>query len=318
MNLRSKKNIITVKLMLKNYLSKASDQTVFRGYNFLPIISWKILSNPATKMVGFFNNYRIHKNIKYLTVKNYDLKLDIYQSLIAKPHPTVIFIHGGGWVGRPREVELFFLLPYLKMGFSVINVGYRLAVQSLAPAAVADCRCALRWVIRNAQQYNFDPEKIVVSGFSAGGHLAMTTAMLPNSTGFDSYCPGNEELKVAAIINWYGITDVKDLLEGANVQDYALEWMGNQSDRFEIADRVSPINYVRSQLPPIFTIHGDADLSVPYNHAVRFHEALNQANVPNQLLTIPGGGHGEFSYSENLNIYKNIEAFLRKYGLFND
>ena len=61
------------------------------------------------------------------------------------------------------------------MGFSVVNVGYRLAAQSLAPAAVADCRCGLDWVIRNAQQYNFDVEKIVISGFSAGGHLAMTT-----------------------------------------------------------------------------------------------------------------------------------------------
>ncbi|MGK7921151.1 MAG: alpha/beta hydrolase fold domain-containing protein [Trichodesmium sp.] len=303
--------------MLKKYLSEASSQTAFLGYNFLPINAWKILSNPTAEILAFFHNYQIHKNIKYLTVNNYDLKLDIYQSLKSKPQPTVIFIHGGGWVDRPREVELFFLLPYLKMGFSIVNVGYRLAAQSLAPAAVADCRCALRWVIRNAKQYNFDPEKIVVSGFSAGGHLAMTTAMLTADDGFDSYFPGDEELQVAAIVNWYGITDVKDLLEGANFQDYALEWMGNQSDRLEIAERVSPINYVNSQLPPIFTVHGDADLSVPYNQAVKFHEALNQANVPNQLLTIPGGGHGDFGYSKNLDIYENIESFLRKYDLFN-
>ena len=304
--------------MLKKYLFEASSQTVFIGYNFLPINVWKLLSNPATQILELSKNYRLHKNIKYLTVNNYDLHLDIYQSLTSKPQATVIFIHGGGWINRPREVELFFLLPYLKMGFSIVNVGYRLAAQSLAPAAVADCRCALRWVIRNAQQYNFDPEKIVVSGFSAGSHLAMTTTMLNTDDGFDSYCPGDEELKVGAIVNWYGITDVKDLLQGANVQDYALEWMGNQSDRLEIAERVSPINYVNSQLPPIFTVHGDADLSVPYNHAVRFHEALNQANVPNQLLTIPGGGHGGFDYSQNLHIYENIESFLRKYGLLNN
>ncbi|MGD1703273.1 alpha/beta hydrolase fold domain-containing protein [Dapis sp. BLCC M229] len=303
--------------MFKKYLSKVSSQAVFLGYNFLPINTWKILSNPASEILAFSNNYRIYKNIKYLTVNNYDLQLDIYQSLAPKPQPTVIFIHGGGWVDRPREVELFFLLPYLKMGFSVVNVGYRLAAQSLAPAAVADCRCALRWVMRNAQQYNFNPEKIILSGFSAGGHLAMTTALLTPNAGFDSYCEGDEELKVAGIVNWYGITDVKDLLEGANVRDYALEWMGNQSDRLEIGSRISPINYVHSQLPPIFTVHGDADLSVPYNHAVKFHEALNQANVPNQLLTIIGGDHGGFSYNENLKIYENIESFLRKYSLFN-
>ena len=269
----------------------------------------------STKILAFLNNYRIHKNIKYLTVNNYNLKLDIYQAFVTQPQPTVIFIHGGGWVDRPKEVELFFLLPYLKMGFSVVNVGYRLVTQSLAPAAVVDCRCALDWVIRNSKQYNFDVEKIIISGFSAGGHLAMTTGMLSAAAGFDYYCPGDEKLKVAAIVNWYGITDVKDLLEGTNVQDYALKWMGNQSDRLKIAERVSPINYVHSQLPPIFTVHGDADLIVPYNHAVRFHQLLNQANVPNQLLTIPGGVHGEFGYRKRLNIYENIESFLKKYGL---
>ena len=304
--------------MFNNYLSEITYRSVFLGYNFLPINAWKILSNPAAEILAFFNNYRIHKNIKYLTVNNYNLKLDIYQSLAPKPQPVVIFIHGGGWVERPTEVELFFLLPYLKMGFFVVNVGYRLAAQSLAPAAVTDCRCALRWVMTNAQQYNFDVEKIIVSGFSAGGHLAMMTGMLSTATGFDSYCSGGEELKVAAIVNWYGITDVKDLLEGANVRDYALEWMGNQSDRLEIAERVSPINYVHSQLPPIFTVHGDSDSSVPYNHAVRFHESLDQVNVPNQLLTIPGGDHGSFNYTQNVNIYENIEDFFIKYGLCNE
>ncbi|NER07129.1 MAG: alpha/beta hydrolase [Okeania sp. SIO3C4] len=296
--------------MLNNYLSKTSYQAVFLGYNFLPRITLKLWSNPAAEIVAFFNNYRIHKQITYLTVNNYDLKLDIYQSLTTKPHPVVIFIHGGGWVDRPKQVELFFLLPYLKMGFSIVNVGYRLAAQSLAPAAVTDCQSALRWTIKNAQKYNFDPEKIIISGFSAGGHLAMTTAMLPTSA--------DEELKVAVVVNWYGITDVKDLLEGPNVRDYALEWMGNQSDRLEIAEGISPINYIHSELPPIFTVHGDADLSVPYNHAVKFHEALNQANVPNQLLTISGGGHGGFSYSQNMKVYKHIEAFFIKNDLLGD
>ncbi|MGD1703816.1 alpha/beta hydrolase family protein [Dapis sp. BLCC M229] len=81
---------------------------------------------------------------------------------------------------------------------------------------------------------------------------------------------------------------------------------------------MSIINYVHSQLPPIFTVHGDNDLSVPYNHAVRFHELLNQVNVPNQLLTIPGGDHGSFNYSQNVNIYENIEDFFIKYALCNE
>ena len=69
--------------------------------------------------------------------------------------------------------------------------------------------------------------------------------MLPASVGLDRQCPGDEELKVAAIVNWYGITDVGDLLEGPNIRNYAVAWMGSMDDRHEIARRVSPLTYVR-------------------------------------------------------------------------
>jgi acetyl esterase/lipase len=105
-----------------------------------------------------------------------------------------------------------------------------MASQSLAPAAVEDTRCALRWVFRNAKQYNFDTSKIVLTGHSAGGHLSLITGMLPNGTGLDNNCYGDEELKVAAIINWYGISDVNDLIQGKNLKNYAVMWMGSQQN----------------------------------------------------------------------------------------
>jgi acetyl esterase/lipase len=146
-------------------------------------------------------------------------------------------------------------------------------------------------VISKAKDYNFDVNKLVVTGNSSGGHLALTTGMLPASAGLDRECPGTEDLKVAAIVNWYGITDVGDLLDGPNMKTYAVTWLSSLTNRYEIAKRVSPLEYVRAGLPPILTIHGDADPTVPYSHATRLHEALNKAGVPNQLLTIPGGKH---------------------------
>ena len=204
-------------------------------------------------------------------------------------------------------------IPYLEMGWAVVNVEYRLAKVSLAPAAVEDCRCALRWVISKAKEYNFDTDKLVVTGHSAGGHLSLMTGMLPESAGLDRECPGNNEnLKVAAIINWYGITDVADLLEGPNRQAYAVAWLGSMTNRVEVANRVSPLTYVRPGLPPILTIHGDADTIVPYSHAVRLHEALTKAGVTNQLITIPGGKHGGFSKEETSKIFITIQEFLVK------
>src|SRR4029079_7112229 len=138
---------------------------------------------------------------------------------------------GGGWTGGAKETQLLSLLPYMEMGWNVVNVEYRLAKVSLAPAAVEDCLCALRWVIRNAKQYNFDTSKLVVSGSSAGGHLALTTAMIPASEGLDREGPGNEELKVAAVVDCFGITDVVDLLDGQNRKTYPVQWMGSMPNR---------------------------------------------------------------------------------------
>jgi len=225
----------------------------------LPHLVWGQGSESADWTADIANRYRIVPNITYLKANNYEAKLDLYLPRnLTEPNATLLYIHGGGWVRGSKETSTLRLLPYLEMGWSVVNVEYRLARTSLAPAAVEDCRCALRWIIRNAEEYNLDPNKIVVTGHSAGGHLSLTTGMLPASAGLDRQCPGDEELKVAAIVNWYGITDVGDLLEGTNIKDYAIAWMGSMEDRHEIARRVSPLTYVRPGLPPIVTIHGDA------------------------------------------------------------
>ena len=122
-------------------------------------------------------------------------------------------------------------------------------------------------------------------------------------------------MKVAAIVNWYGVTDVVDVLEGANQQGFAVRWLGGRPNRKEVARRVSPLQYVRAGLPPILTIHGDADLVAPYSHAVRLHKALDDAKVPNQLLTIPGGTHGGFKRDEFIRSYATIREFLKKHGI---
>ena len=152
-------------------------------------------------------------------------------------------------------------------------------------------------------------------GNSAGGHLALTTGMTPASESLDSLCPGNEELKVAAVINWYGITDVNELLAGANMRNFAVAWLGGMANREEIAKRVSPLTYVRAGLPPIISIQGDADPTVPYSQNVRLHQALDKAGISNELVTVPGGKHGEFSDAEMTRAYAAIRAFLDKQNI---
>jgi acetyl esterase/lipase len=252
-----------------------------------------------------------------------ELKLDLY---LAKdrttPKPTLVLFHGGGWVDGAKERNVLYLLPYLSMGWNAINVEYRMAKNSLAPAAVEDCRCALRWVMYHAKDYNIDTSKIVLTGTSAGGHLSLTSGMLPAGNIFDRQCPtaGQEkwnsptepEIKVAAIVNWFGIADVAEIVDGPNAKHYAMEWLGSRSDRMELARQLSPVNYVRAGLPPIITIHGELDDIAPYDGAKRLHAALDKVGVPNQLITLKGRKHGGFSREEMVSSLAAIREFLRK------
>ncbi len=270
------------------------------------------LADTAAWAATVQNEIRVIPNITYSKANNMELKVDVYRPRnVDGPAPTLIYYHGGGWVAGSKEANILRLLPYLERGWAVVNVQYRLGNVSLAPAAVEDSLCALRWVGQNAEEYGFDTDRLVVSGNSAGGHLALTTGMLPIDSDLGRQCSIRAETPtVAAIVNWYGITDVGDLLDGENQKTYAVEWMGSMPDRMEIAARVSPLNYVRADLPSIITIHGDADPTVPYAHAVQLHEALNRAEISNQLITVPNGRHGGFPPNEMLRIYDSVFNFL--------
>jgi acetyl esterase/lipase len=279
----------------------------------------------ASILIG--DHFEVEANIVYKTANNYEAKLDVYRpAKEAGPTPVVMMIHGGGWVGGTKEKAALGVLPYLQMGFSVVNVEYRLGQVSLAPAAVEDCLCALHWIGRNAKKYHFDLTKVVITGGSAGGHLALTTAMIPDSAGFENEClveddegwTGNfidTRPKVSAVINWFGITDVLDILQGPNKKGYAVSWLGSLPNREDLAKRLSPMTYVRPGLPPVLTIHGDNDKLVPYSQGVRLNDALTKAGVRSQLFTIAGGGHGDFTDEQDLKAFEAVKAFLVSNGV---
>ena len=275
-----------------------------------PVFAYGQLSESARWTIRAGREYHTIPNVTYLTANQWEGKLDLYLPRNGSAsHPTFIYFHGGAHVRGTKEANILSLLPYLDMGWAVVNVEYRLGRVARAPASVEDCLCALRWVIEHADEYGVDADRLVVTGASAGSHLALTTAMLPSSTGLDRQCPG-APLKVAAVVNWYGITDVLERLEGPHSKPGTVEWFGSNPDRRELAQFISPIKYVREGLPPIITIHGDQDPRIPHSQAVRLHEGLERAGVPNRLVTIPGGGHGGFSEEEMVRSYVAIRKFL--------
>jgi acetyl esterase/lipase len=277
--------------------------------------AWAQEPDPAERWATVVANESVvSPNLAYKKANGEEVKLDVTTAgPRSQIRPTLIYIHGGGWTGGSKEQYALWSLPFLARGMNIVNVEYRLASASLAPAGVEDCRCALRWVYQPAKEFGFDTSKLAVDGHSAGGHLSLMTGMLDPTAGFDNECAGKESLKVAAIINFFGITDVPDVLEGPNQQPWAVMWFGSQPDRMDLARRLSPITYVRRGLPPIITVHGDLDQLVPYPEAVRLHKALDEAQVPNQLVTISGGKHGSWTREQNFSAQEGVFRFLEKY-----
>jgi dipeptidyl aminopeptidase/acylaminoacyl peptidase len=124
---------------------------------------------------------------------------------------------------------------------------------------------------------------------------------------------------VAAIVNFFGITDVVEFLK-APAKNHAIRWFADVPSRMDLARRVSPLTYARKDSPPIISIQGDKDPYVPYEQAVRLHEALDRAGATNQLVTVRGGGHGGYSVfpwtnEQNWDAYQSIFQFLEKVGV---
>jgi len=268
------------------------------------------------KPVEFPEGFAAQLNVVYTKVNNWEGKMDIYNAPKAnKPTPVVINIHGGGWNHGVKESQTGFNT-FFKMGYAVANIEYRLTGQATAPAAVEDTRCALIYLIKNAKALNIDVNKIVIMGGSSGGHLALMGGLLGNDHRFDGNCPGVENIKVAAIIDKYGIADVWDWGYGPNITSKsAITWLGNKAKDQEFAKSVSPMSYVNKNSPPTFIVHGDADPTVPYQQSVALHKKFVEAGVKTQFMTVEGGLHGKFTKEKNSELNKAIADFLKELGL---
>jgi acetyl esterase/lipase len=275
---------------------------VVRRFGFIACL---VLLSLAFSFRAYTLDYQIQANIRYDQYP--DTVLDILQPSVPSlaDRPGVIVIHGGGWVQGDKEGILDeFCLPFVRRGMVVANVEYRLAKAAPAPAAVNDVLKAAQWFEDRAAQYHVDRKRIIATGGSAGGHLALMTALAPADLG--------PAIKIAAVVDFFGIADVADQLEGPHPRPYAVAWIPEQPGRMELARRLSPITYVRKGLPPILALHGDADEVVPYEQSVALVKSLKNAGDDAELITVPGGKHG-FTPAEMDQLWPRIFQWLKKH-----
>jgi acetyl esterase/lipase len=266
--------------------------------------------------VSFPKGFTSQLDVVYTSSNGWDGRMDLYLPSKEKGlTPAIINIHGGGWQNGVKESQGGFNA-FFKAGFAVVNIEYRLTSQATAPAAVQDTRCALIYLIKNAKALNIDINRIVIMGGSAGGHLALMGGLLANDNKFDGNCPGVKNVKVAAIIDKYGIVDVGDARYGKFRSGSEVKWLGEHSKDQAFMESVSPIYIVKKDSPPIFIVHGDADPTVPIQQSKDLKKKLDDLGVKNEFMIVPGGLHGKFTSEQNVEMNDAIIKFILSLDAF--
>ncbi len=206
-----------------------------------------------------------------------------------EPFPVVLYVHGGGWTSGDKTTLPEYREALTSKGIAVAAVNYRLAPDSVFPAAIEDLKCAVRYLRTNAEVYNIDPDRIGGYGGSAGGHLVALLGTADESAGWDDAMdyPGVSS-RLSAVVDMYGPTDLTIEFEWNSA-----ELLKNAfGETYSNAAWVSPISYVTSDDPPFLVMHGEEDALVPISQSEVFVEALQSAGIEVTFVRVEDAGHG--------------------------
>lgn len=261
----------------------------------------------AAVSAGNTERMSLRSGIPYAATSDPRQTLDIYlpeQRTEGRALPVIVFVHGGGWVGGSKAAGRGVLQPYVESGdYAGVSIGYRLAGAAPWPAPIHDCKAAIRWIRANATTYGFDPERIGVIGSSAGG----TLALLLGVAGDVKELEGQEgphlrtSSRVTCVVNKFGRLDFLAAPESARVDPtqakalasrLALLFGGTVEEKAELARLASPLTHVSADDPPVLTLHGTADQTVPIVQSERYEAAAKRAGAAHLFVRIVGGRHG--------------------------
>lgn len=228
----------------------------------------------------------VHRDLEYANIDGQSLKLDVSVPDGEGPFPVAILIHGGGWSGGDKtHVHVPPTEPFTDAGFVWFSIEYRLAPKHRWPACIEDVRTAIRWVKAHAHVYHGDPDRMVIVGYSAGGHLAAYAAVTADN-----------DTRVQAAVLFAAPTDLEadSLRRGGlspSLQNLFDRGPKIDDDARAILQAASPIDQADADAPPCLLIHGTVDESVDYGQSINFQRRLQELGVPCELITIAGGSH---------------------------
>jgi acetyl esterase/lipase len=237
----------------------------------------------------------VENDLEYARPEGEALLLNLARPKGDGPFPAVLCIHGGGFRAGDRHGYDGLIRKLARNGYAAATIEYRLSPKWQFPAAVHDCKAAVRWLRANAGKYHIEGDRIGTMGGSAGGHLAQFLGVTRGIDEFEGR-GGNPEQssRVSCVVNYYGPSDFTKSygksVDAAEVLPLFLGGNLEQARRRHI--RASPLYWVTPNAAPTLCIHGTQDKYVAFEQAEWLVERLKAAEVEAELLRMEGAGHG--------------------------
>ena len=248
------------------------------------------------------SDVNVVRDVVYKRVNGRELRMDIYSpKSISRALPVVLWIFGNRWSrgskNHPPPLNL------MSRGYIVVSIEYRLSGEAPFPAAIEDCKAAVRWIRANAAAYHFDGDHIGAWGHSAGGHLA---ALLGTSAGVAELEGSDDNAgfssRVQAVCVMAGPSDIVQFYDTVSNSNEGMASIARESIEQFLGGPVeqnsakaiaaSSTTYVSKDDPPFLIIHGENDESIPVSQGKMLCSKLKAAGVQVTLIVAEGRGHG--------------------------
>ena len=257
-------------------------------------------------------------DLVYASPNGHALHLDLFAPKGAGPFPAVVYVHGGGF-SAGNKIAFWRQAAYMATkGFVGVSIEYRLSQEARYPAALNDCKAAVRWLRANAALYHVDPARIGAAGGSAGGHLVAmlgTTADIPALEGDEGNAKFSSRVRAVAAFNpavdfvsagKSGPADSKSSISsflGATYEENPKVW-----------EEATPLMRVSKQSAAFLFLHGTADTTVPFQASVDMLNRLKKAGAVAEIFPADGANHGFFQSPPFFEpAMLRMEAFFEKY-----
>ena len=254
-----------------------------------------------------------------------DLTLDVLRP--ARPNGIgIVLMVSGGWKSQAGSFKPWIAAPLLRRGYTIFAVYHVPQPTATVMEITEDVNRAVRFVRHHAVEYGVDPQRLGVTGGSAGGHLSLMVATRGGPGPTDAADPVDRESSaVQAVAIFYPVTDLLNLGDSTeNLHDGGppksfVKAFGPQSTNLAvwqvIGHEMSPIFYINSNLPPSLIYHGDADTLVPLDQSQRFQAEARKRSCTVNLVVHHGGSHGWLSMVWDLRRFADwFDRYLRRQG----